>query len=147
MKAIILDRDGTIIENAHYPKYPWQIKLKKGVKEKLLKFYKTYEFFLISNQSGIKRGYYSLENLIEIQRYIEVLIYPIKFREVFYCIHHPNENCPCRKPKNYFLKKIIWKYKIDLKNSFFVGDSKVDEELAKSFNLNFVYIEDFVRKF
>jgi D-glycero-D-manno-heptose 1,7-bisphosphate phosphatase len=147
MKAIILDRDGTIIENAYYPKYPWQIKLKKGVKEKLLKFYKTYEFFLVSNQSGIKRGYYSLENLTEIQRYIEVLIYPIKFREVFYCIHHPNEICSCRKPKNYFLKKIIWKYKIDLKNSFFVGDSNVDEELAKSFNLNFVYIEDFVRKF
>ncbi|MEO0223573.1 MAG: HAD-IIIA family hydrolase [candidate division WOR-3 bacterium] len=147
MKAIIFDRDGTIIENSHYPKYPWQIKLKKGIKEKMLKFYKTYEFFLISNQSGIKRGYYSLINLMEIHRHLENLIYPIKFREVFYCIHHPNENCPCRKPKCYFLKKIIYKYRIEIENSIIVGDSTVDSQLAKCYNLKFIHIEDFIGKF
>ena len=144
MKAIIFDRDGTIIENVHYPKYPWQIKLKKGIKEKMFKFYKNYEFFLISNQSGIKRGYYSFRDLMEIHKYLETLIYPIKLREVFYCIHHPNESCSCRKPKCYFLKKIIYNYKIEVENSFLVGDSNVDEELAKCFNLKFIHIENFL---
>ncbi|MEO0217717.1 MAG: HAD-IIIA family hydrolase [candidate division WOR-3 bacterium] len=143
-KSLIFDRDGTIIENAHYPKYPWQIKLKKGIKEKMLKYKNEFKFFLISNQSGVKRGYYSIKDIERIQKFIEELIYPIKFEAVFYCTHHPNENCPCRKPKGYFLKKIIYTYNIDTEQSYFIGDSKTDELLAKSFNIKFIHIQTFL---
>ncbi len=144
MKSLIFDRDGTIIENAHYPRYNWQIRLKKGIKDKMLKYKDEYKFFIISNQSGVKRGYYSIEDINQIQRYIEELLYPIKFEETFYCFHHPNENCPCRKPKNYFLRKIIYNYNIDTKNSYFIGDSKVDEEIASSLNIKFIHIDEFL---
>ncbi|MEO0203129.1 MAG: HAD-IIIA family hydrolase [candidate division WOR-3 bacterium] len=141
---MIFDRDGTIIENAHYPKYPWQIRLKSGIKDKMLKYARKYKFFLISNQSGIRRGYYSLEDINRIQRFIEELIYPVRFEEVFYCIHHPNENCPCRKPKGYFLWKIIKNYNIIIEHSYFIGDSYLDELLSKSFNIKFIHIEKFI---
>ncbi len=144
MKSLIFDRDGTIIENTHYPRYTWQVKLRKGIKEKMLKYKDEYKFFIISNQSGAKRGYYSIENVNQIQKYIEELLYPIRFEYTFYCFHHPNEDCPCRKPKNYFLRKIIYNYNVDTQNSYFIGDSKVDEELANSLNIKFIHIDEFI---
>ncbi|MCS7244659.1 MAG: HAD-IIIA family hydrolase [candidate division WOR-3 bacterium] len=142
MNLLIFDRDGTIIENSHYPGYPWQIKLKKGIKEKLMKYSKEYKFFIISNQSGIKRGYFSLNHLNTIQRYIDLMLYPIKFERVYYCTHHPNENCSCRKPKNYFLRKILYSYNFN--KCYVVGDRESDELLAKSLNIRFIHINEFL---
>jgi D-glycero-D-manno-heptose 1,7-bisphosphate phosphatase len=143
MKAIVFDRDGTLIEDAHYPSYDWQIKLKRGIKNKLF-YYKNrgFKFFLISNQSGIKRGYFSYFHLTKLHHYIESLIYPIKFESVFYCIHHPNERCLCRKPQNHFLKKIIWNY--NPREIIVVGDRLSDQEMAHSLNVEFIHISTFL---
>ncbi len=125
MRAIFLDRDGTIIEEVNYLSNFSQIKLLKNVKEgiEVLKNL-NYKIFIITNQSGIARGYFSEEFVKKVNSF---LCNQLGIDDFFYCPHLPEDNCECRKPNIGLIKKAIKKFpNINLKDSFFIGDKEID---------------------
>lgn len=129
-KAIFLDRDGTINRDSkNYIKsleefeiFPFTANGLKILQEI------GYELVVITNQSGVNRGFFSEKELDEIH---QKLIYEmekdgINILDIYYCPHLPDENCQCRKPKLKNLHKAVDDYNLDVENSWFVGDSEKD---------------------
>lgn len=135
-KAIFLDRDGVIINNEqrYYIWKPEQVEYVEGIFENLRRMAeKGFHFFIVSNQGGISRGFYSKTdiqklhlNLLETFRN-----YQIEIDEIAFCPHHPDvEKCLCRKPESLLLEKLIAKHSVSEKDSYFIGDSETDMEAA-----------------
>lgn len=101
IRAVLLDRDGTIIKDKHYLADPGGVELLPGVADVLCGFAKQgMRFFLVSNQSGIGRGYFPLEAAVSVNRRVAELLAPygIQFTDMIFCPHAPEEGCDCRKP-------------------------------------------------
>jgi D-glycero-D-manno-heptose 1,7-bisphosphate phosphatase len=131
-KALFLDRDGIINEDYGYVGKIEDFQFKEGIFELLQNL--SYPVFVITNQSGIGRGYYSLEDFQTVTDYMlkEFAKKGILIQEVYFCPHAPSENCECRKPKPKMILDAAAKYGIDLKNSIFVGDKHSDMLAAKN---------------
>lgn len=143
MNAVFFDRDGTLIVNKHYLSTPTGIRFQNCTIELLKHLVKlNYKIFIITNQSGVKRGYYSKDRIDTIHREIMLRLTQEKVRitDIVYCHHHPKELCPCRKPNNLLLKKLIWKYDIDPVKSYVIGDRLEDVLLGKSLNLKTILL-------
>jgi len=132
-KAVFLDRDNTLIEDEGYIHEPEKVKLLPGVGEglKLLKE-KGFLLIVVSNQSGIGRGYYKEEDFHAVNRKLQELLKPygVQIDDFFFCPHKPEENCSCRKPKPGMVLEAEKKWKIDLKESYVIGDKDIDVLLA-----------------
>lgn len=133
-KAIFLDRDGTLIVEKQYLSDLKKLRFIKGSKQ-AISILKENNFlcFIISNQSGINRRFFNESVLEKIHLEIEKRLSKEKtFLDGFYyCPHHPDENCLCRKPNTGLIKKIEEKFNIDFKKSFVIGDKKSDIELGE----------------
>ena len=135
-RALFLDRDGTLNIDPGYISDPKLVTLFPDVPTALKKA-KDAGFLLIvvSNQSGIARGLIEAENLPKIhERFNEILWKEAKVKiDAFQiCPHHPDDACECRKPKTKLLLDAAKQFQIDLKNSFMIGDSRVDIEAGKA---------------
>ena len=100
-KALFLDRDGVVIEYIPYLNRPEQVKVPVGAGEALRQWQTAgYHLIVITNQSGVGRGYYTLEEVEAVhQRVCEAYDeYGVTFDDIFLCPHHPEEGCDCRKP-------------------------------------------------
>jgi len=131
--AVFLDRDGTIIEDRHYLNDPEKVLLIAGVGAALRQLQeKGFLLFIVSNQSGISRGYINDQQFKAVhQKVCEVLqAEGVKISEFAYCFHHPDERCQCRKPAPGLIPKAFEGQKIQLDRSFVVGDSLCDLKLA-----------------
>lgn len=140
--AVFLDRDGTINEEMGYLGHPEQVKLIPNVAA-ALKTLKEKGFLLIviSNQSGVARGYFS-EAAVEAvnKRLMELLREEgVTLDGVYYCPHHPfygdRMDCDCRKPKPGLVERAAVELPLDLDRSYVVGDHGVDIELARKLGL------------
>ena len=131
--AVILDRDGVIVEDSGYPHRIEHFKLIKNAVEGL-RLLKKYRLFIITNQSGIGRGYYTLKDFENFNNHLlnELKKQNIKIQKTYYCPHKPEDICECRKPKIKLLKDAEKEFSIDLKKSFVVGDRKSDFEMGKN---------------
>lgn len=131
-KAIFLDRDGTINVEVNYLHECEKLRLIPGV-VKALKLLKKqgYKLIVISNQSGVGRGYFTYDDVVKVNEYLnEVLRKDGTEIDAFYCCPHTEEdNCDCRKPKTGLYKKAVKEHDIDITNSYMVGD-KVSDILA-----------------
>ncbi|MBY9010468.1 MAG: HAD family hydrolase [Candidatus Lokiarchaeota archaeon] len=127
-KAILLDRDGTLIEDKNFAYKVEDFELLPGVIEGLKLLQRDFLLFIITNQSGIGRGYYSKSDFFKFNNHlIEVLEKnQIRIEETFYCPHIKEENCECRKPKIKYIKEIVESWDIDIKKSWMVGDHPSD---------------------
>ncbi|MBI2915455.1 MAG: HAD family hydrolase [Elusimicrobia bacterium] len=128
-RAVFLDRDGTVIKDAHYLSHPGKIQIYKGVIPALKKLRgKGWKIIIGTNQSGVARGYLSLETLAEIHENLLSLFRKndLKIDEIFFCPHHPKDRCHCRKPNLGILLKAAHKYRLDLKKCVVVGDKESD---------------------
>lgn len=137
-KAIFIDKDGTLIVNKPYNVSPDAIELVDGV-GKGLKILQDagYKIIVISNQSGIARGYFKEEDLEPMYEELSKRLkeYGVILDGFFYCPHHPEgtvkkytTDCFCRKPKSGMLKKAALIHKVDIKNSWMIGDILHDIE-------------------
>jgi len=130
-KAIFIDRDGTINVNVEYLDNPEDFQMYPGVGEgiKLLKD-SGYKIIIITNQSGLARGYFSEETLDKIHERMKKELYEkgATIDGIYICPHHPDENCDCRKPKTGLLEKAITDFNIDPEKSYFIGDRMLDVE-------------------
>ena len=132
-KALFLDRDGVINIDHGYVSKIDNFVFTEGIFELLQLFiHKGYMLFIVTNQSGIGRGYYGLEDFQVLTQYMLDVFKEkdIHIQEVQYCPHVPEESCDCRKPKTGMIDSILEKYPIDLENSWLIGDKQSDIDLA-----------------
>lgn len=123
-----LDRDGIINVDHGYVGTIERFELCEGIIELLLRL-KTlgYRFVLITNQSGIDRGYFTYSEFLELSFYMINILYKAGIDiEINFCRHHPKSNCKCRKPN----PGMILRYKISPKD-IFIGDKDTDMMAAE----------------
>lgn len=142
IKALFLDRDGIINVDHGYVHKSKDFEFIDGIFELCqLATEKGYQLFVITNQSGIARGYYSVEQFQSLSAWMvdEFANQNVTIEEVFFCPHHPSKavndfasDCDCRKPKPGMIVQAQSKYNIDLAQSVFIGDKVSDMQAAKA---------------
>lgn len=94
-----------------------------------------YDLFVVTNQSGVGRGYFALESVYVVHRQLQNDMREHKlapFKDFAICPHSPDENCQCRKPSGQMIKELIEKYHIDPASSYMLGDKVIDAESGKN---------------
>ena len=135
-KVVFLDRDGVI--NKDSPDYikSWDEFefIEKSIDAIKCLTENYFKIIIITNQSAINRKFISKEDLINIHTNMKKMVESNggKIEDIFFCPHHPDEGCLCRKPLPGLIHMAQKKYNIDLKNSFMIGDSRKDIECAKN---------------
>lgn len=133
--AVFLDRDGTIAQDVHYccrvedfeilPTVPQAIRLLNQ---------RGFKVIVVTNQSAIARGYLTENTLLQIHRYMEdeLARYGARIDAIYYCPHHPDDECQCRKPKPALLFRAAKELGIDLSCSYTVGDDEIDMKAGRA---------------
>lgn len=133
MKALFLDRDGVIIDYIPYLSKPEQVKIPPDAPMALKQWQdRGYRLVIVTNQSGISRGYFSFEDVMAIHGELvtQYAHFKVYFHDILFCPHQPSDNCLCRKPSPFLIKTYAQNHGIDLSQSFFVGDALSDIECA-----------------
>lgn len=132
-KAIFLDRDGTINVDYGYVFEKEKLHFIDGV-IKALKAFRSmgYKLIIITNQSGIARGYYTEEQMNEFNNYMCNILKKngVIIDKIYYC-PHCEDNCNCRKPKTELFYKAKQDFDIDFSKSFAIGDKERDLSICK----------------
>jgi D-glycero-D-manno-heptose 1,7-bisphosphate phosphatase len=131
--AIFLDRDGTLIKDN--VKYLHKIRDVKFISKTLKFIQKNNSFkkiFIVTNQSGLGRKFYSLKDFYNVSDFIvkKLRSKKIYINGIHFCPHLPSSNCECRKPKNKMLFDIRNSFNIDLKKSIMLGNEEKDKLFA-----------------
>jgi len=144
-KAIFLDRDGTINEEMGYINHVERFKVFDFVPESIRIFKKLgFKIIVVTNQSGIARGYFSESLLNEIHNKLLAQMdnKHASIDDIFYCPHHPTEgrlpyrmDCECRKPKPGMILKAAEKWQLDLTQSFMISDRYKDILFAEKLKI------------
>ncbi|MCB0419399.1 MAG: HAD family hydrolase [Bdellovibrionales bacterium] len=130
-KAIFFDRDGTLIVDKFYLNNPKDVEYLPGVFSNLENLRDAgFLFVIVTNQSGIPRGWVSEENLHSIHKRMskDFAIYNIEFKGYYYSPHMPESDHPDRKPNPGMLLRAAKDFNIDLTKSWMVGDKMSDVE-------------------
>ena len=128
-KAIFLDRDGVINKEINYLHKINDFIFIDGVFDACRYFQDLgYSIFIITNQSGISRKLYKEEDYHILTKWMvnEFKNNNIDILDVFYCPHGPESKCNCRKPKPGMLLEAKIKHKINMQDSWMIGDKEVD---------------------
>ena len=138
MKIVFLDRDGVINSYPGDKNYvtSWEgFSFLPGAKEAIINLRKAgFKVYVISNQAGVGKGLFSQVALDDITRNMlkEIKDSGGYIDGVYYCTHHPEENCPCRKPKSGLIDLAKKENSLKLSNAFFIGDTMLDMKTAKA---------------
>lgn len=133
--AFFLDRDGTIIVDAHYPKDPEQVCLVPGAAAALRQLAEWgFALVVVSNQSGIGRGLVTPAEAAAVhERFVALLAEQgVRLAGSYYCPHGPAAGCACRKPLPGMLRQAAAELRLDLARSFMVGDKESDLEAGQA---------------
>lgn len=137
-KAVFLDRDGTLCEEVNYLSRPEDLRLFSFSAEavKLLND-NGFLVILITNQSGIARGFFDENTLHEIHSKLtkELAESDAKLDAIYFCPHNSTDNCDCRKPKTGMIKRAKQDFLLDLENSWIIGDKTIDVETGLNAHL------------
>jgi histidinol-phosphate phosphatase family protein len=125
--AVFLDRDGTIMEDAHYIKSPDQVRLIPGAAAAVKRINAAnIPAILVTNQSGIARGIFKVEDYEAVRRHFEALLAAegAHIDASYYCPHHPTITgpCDCRKPGTKLFENAIRDFRLDAANVAYLGD-------------------------
>lgn len=129
--ALFLDRDGVVNVEKNYVYRAEDIDFIEPIFEICRKYQeKGFKIFIITNQAGIARGYYSQDDFLKLARWIEVEFAQrgIDIIKTYFCPHHPEftGECPCRKPNPGMILKAKKEFDLDLENSVLIGDKQSD---------------------
>ena len=135
IKTIFLDRDGVINKDINYLHKIDDFEFIDGIFDACLHFQSlSYKIIIITNQSGISRGYYSHSDY---QKVTQWMLNQFKYKnidilDVFHCPHGPDSTCDCRKPKPGMFLKAKDKHNTDMEKSWMIGDKERDTIAANS---------------
>ena len=135
MKVVFLDRDGVINKEVGYLHKSKDFKFIGGVFEACHFFQKLgYNLIVITNQSGIARGYYQEEDFHTLTKWMleQFANRSVDMLDVFFCPHGPESICKCRKPQPGMLLEARDKFDIDMENSWMIGDKEADVDAASA---------------
>lgn len=127
--AVFLDRDGTVIEERGYLGRPEQVRLLPGAAEGLQRLARAgFDLFLVTNQSGVGRGYFTMEDVARVHDRLAELLEPfgIRFAGIYVAPEAPDQPSVGRKPSPYYLFQAQQQHGIDLAQSYMIGDKLTD---------------------
>lgn len=136
-RAVFIDRDGTINVEKEYLYRADEFAFIPGVPEAIRLLNEAgYLVIVVTNQSGVARGYYTEEDVLQLHRYISFQLeqHGARVDAWQYCPHHPSGRgsyalpCRCRKPLPGMLVEAAGRYGVDLESSVMIGDKVVDME-------------------
>ncbi len=134
-RAVFLDRDGVLMRDANYVGHVDQVELIDGAPQALRRLQDAgFRLFVVTNQSGVGRGYFTREAVEEIHALLDRHFAEAGARidRYYVCPHHPEDNCDCRKPKPKFLLDAAREYGLDLRRCFMVGDRPSDVQCGQN---------------
>ena len=144
-RAVFLDRDGTMAPDAHYCSRVEDFRLFSSVPDavKILNN-NGFKVVVVTNQSGIGRGLFTEERLGEIHQKMKDELAKSKayVDGIYYCPHHPDDKCDCRKPKTGMFERAVKDFGINLSHSFVVGDLPTDIEVGKALGCKTILINN-----
>lgn len=141
-KAVFLDRDGVLVHDLGYVHKIEDFRLIDNTIDALKLLKDNFKFFIVTNQSGIGRGFFTLEDFEKFNNHLISTLKKnnIKIEKTYVCPHHPEDNCDCRKPSAKFIKEAEKGFSIDLKNSWVIGDLPCDIEMGKNAGCRTIYV-------
>ncbi len=143
--AIFLDRDGTINKEIGYLSDPEDFEFLPNALTGMKKFRDMgYRLVIVTNQGGIGLGYFTKNDFYRVNKKMltEVSRAGILIDKIYFCPHSLAEDCPCRKPKTALVMRAKEELNIDLKNSFFIGDSPWDIETGRNSGMRTIWIRN-----
>ena len=143
-KAILLDRDGTLIDDTGYLSKPEHVTWKKGAMDALRLFAAAgYRLIIVTNQSGIGRKLFSLGDMERVNRRIreDMARAGVVLDDIYHCPHRPEENCDCRKPRTGLLLQAAMEHGLDLSKSWLIGDKCSDILAGRMVNMRTALIQ------
>ena len=144
-RAVFIDRDGTMAKDAPYCSCPEDFVLFPTT-AKAIRLLNEHGFkvIVVTNQSGIARGYFTEETLARIHDKMknELAKEGAWVDAIYYCPHHPDDRCDCRKPGTGLFLKAAEEHNIDFARSFMVGDMPKDIEAGNRVGCRTVFVGD-----
>ncbi len=134
-RAVFLDRDGTIARDINYCRRVEDFEILPTVPQAIRLLNENgFKVVVITNQSGIARGYFTEQTLglIHKKMHDELARYKARVDAVYFCPHHPDEDCLCRKPKPALLQQAAAEMGIDFTLSYMLGDRQMDIQAGKA---------------
>ena len=132
--TVFLDRDGTLNYDPGYLKVAADLKLLAGVGPALARLKRAgARLVVVTNQSGVGRGIVTLKDLETIHARLQGLLEQegAALDAIYFCPHHPNDGCRCRKPNVGMVERAVSELQLDLRRSYLIGDHARDIQLAK----------------
>lgn len=134
-RFVLIDRDGTINVEKHYLSDPDQLELYPGVGHAIRKLNRLdLGVAVVTNQSGIARGYFDMVRLEDIHTRLYALLEAegAAIDGIYVCPHGPDDDCDCRKPLPGMVNQAVADHHFDPAASFMIGDKEVDVELGRA---------------
>ncbi|MDR2695967.1 MAG: HAD family hydrolase [Deltaproteobacteria bacterium] len=142
-RDILLDRDGTLIEDRHYLSDPAQVTLLPGVAQALRRLsLAACRLFVVSNQSGVGRGYFSLENALACNARLAQLLaaHGVHFTDMLLCPHSPEDGCGCRKPQTGMWDMLRARHGLHAARTAMIGDKRDDVRFGRAAGLRTILV-------
>ena len=142
-RAILFDRDGTLIEDRHYLSDPARVTLLPGVAQSLRRLSQAAcRVFVVSNQSGVGRGYFSLESAHACNARLAQLLAAqnVHVADMLLCPHSPEEGCACRKPQTGMWDVLRERHGLHAEHTAMIGDKRDDVRFGRAAGLRTVLV-------
>jgi D-glycero-D-manno-heptose 1,7-bisphosphate phosphatase len=140
--AVFLDRDGTIMHDMDYCADPKKVHVFDGVPDALRRLKQNgYKLVVITNQSGIGRGYFSDTEYRAVEAELARQIGDNVLNATYVCPDKPDATATCRKPSPEMVLKAARDHQIDLSRSFFVGDKAIDVECGRRAGVRTILVQ------
>jgi len=140
--AVFFDRDGTLIEDVGYLATPDGLRMIPGAGKAVQSLNeRSFLTFVVSNQSGVARGFFAEADLVPIHTRLEDELARDHARidRIYYCPHHPTlgtppyrASCDCRKPRTGMFRRAAEEFDVDFQRSYVVGDKSADIEAGRA---------------
>jgi D-glycero-D-manno-heptose 1,7-bisphosphate phosphatase len=131
--AVFLDRDGTLMTDVDYCGDPHNVRVFPDAPGALRRLKDAgYKLIVITNQSGIGRGYFSEQQYHAVEAEVSRQVGDGLLDGTYYCPHAPADKCECRKPSAEMIVRAADDHHIDLARSFFVGDKQSDIDCGRN---------------